>query len=296
LVIGIASTEFIFGNNNKSVTVNVQDMKITGAWDNIIEIEDHDYEFEVMGSIPRVNVNLKLKQTFRGAMEDPSITFILTPLSADGKELYELRVESTDRFNSFIQGQVGDTDIIAFVGNKVPRSFVPMPRKEWVSKIKSFGAKTIDPAQASASAAAAVAVASDRRTGLIVAIPELTSTQNVPQDIILRATASVTSGLLMNRSVQTIVDYNQMAVVQRQLQFEASDWSNTDKYAEIGKVLNIDTIAVGNVISSGSRYIVSLQLINISTLAVVGAYTSPEYSSSGMGNIENNVKRMNVKK
>ena len=111
---------------------------------------------------------------------------------------------------------------------------------------------------------------------ITVAVPELTGSRDVPRDRIIYYTDMITEGLVENPSISGVVDYNRIAEIQKQHRFEASDWSNTAKYAEIGRAFNVDTIAVGNVIENPAyarphNFDVTIQLIDINTFAVVGA-------------------------
>ena len=145
----------------------------------------------------------------------------------------------------------------------------------------------------------------DSRTGArtgprIVAMPEFTGTPSVPQDFVIGATGAATSYLLENRGVKSIVDYNRIKNLQEQLRFEVSDWSNPAKYAEIGKALNVDTIAVGTIAEGGTtlfigqEYVVSLQLIDIATLAVVGAYTHSGVAKGYLVLLKDGIKGMRI--
>jgi len=118
------------------------------------------------------------------------------------------------------------------------------------------------------------------RTGpRIVAVPQLTPTQAIPNDLVVSATSYITGYLIDNKDIHSVVDYSRIAEAQKQLQFEAGDWSNPAKYAEIGRALNVDTIAVGTIAEGGKAlgllktYDISVQLIDIATFSVVGAFT-----------------------
>jgi hypothetical protein len=132
-----------------------------------------------------------------------------------------------------------------------------------------------------------------------VAVPEFTGTPNVPKDMITAVTGSVTSHLLENPGVHSVVDYSRINALQAQLAFEASDWSNPAKYAEIGRALNVDTIAVGTIAEGGKalwdqEYVVSLQLIDIATLSVVGAYTHSGVGKGYLANLRSPIRGMRI--
>jgi hypothetical protein len=265
-------TEFI---NTRPRNIKVYDTYVSGDWRNYIEIQQGKYRLEVVEGRPRIGLRLVLKNTYTSSDERPSATLGLIPLNASGAELNAvLRVESQDRFNDFIRGQTGDTAIILFSGTKYSEGLIGINKdtsNRWVSSTRNFEVKTLVPR--------------------IVAIPELITTDDSAKNIVSSWTGAVTTGLLENKNIGNIVDQSRIQEAQRQLRFEAGDWSNPTKYAEIGRVLNVNTIAVGSVSfdrrvkgSSGDvdRYTLSLQLIDIATLSVIGAITINSTSTSNI--------------
>jgi hypothetical protein len=217
-----------------------------------------------------------------------------------------MQIATKEKFNELIRGGAGDTALITF------DSLLHVKNNEF-TLIAGFDGKTVDPPKKTAATVAANAPAAPTsastpvkkpdppsvpvsavpdtgsspvfrpRTGArtgrrIVAVPELTATKNVSEDLVISFTAAVTSGLAENKNINRVVDYNQINRIMEQHRFEASDWSNSAKYAEIGKALNVDTIAVGTISLGGKplftqMYVLSVHLVDISTMAVAGSFT-----------------------
>jgi len=266
----------------RTVTINVEEVFITGEWRNYIEVRPGRYKLEVVDDTPRISVRLVIKAAYAGTAKKPSDTLELIVMNKTGAELNTLRIESQDRFNEFIMGQPGDSLLIAFSGIKNTRAGV----HAWTQQAGSLDMRTIIPRS--------------------VAIPELVAEDNAAKAVASVITGNIISGLTENRNISNVVDYNQLQATQRQLRFEASDWSDTSKYAEIGRVLNVDTIAVGTIKTVQERRDVgvawtkwetftyqsfNLQLIDISTLQVVGSsnLNTEDY------NIRASIRNMNIK-
>ncbi|MDR0720436.1 MAG: hypothetical protein LBF78_12435 [Treponema sp.] len=295
-------------------TISVRGAEISGNWKNFIEIEDGDYLLEDLGHSSwsrktTVTVSLKLKKTFSGALNSPADTLRLIPLTRGGSAITndEFLVSSKDKFNEFIRGAPGEKARITFAdlfGNE-----------EVFPDIAGFEGKTVEESRPEARAAGSAnpadgpkdtatdpgfARGTAARTGpRVVAVPELEATGSISKDLIVGITGAVTSSLLANSNVSRVVDYNQISRIMAQHKFEAGEWSNPAKYAEIGRALNVDTITIGT-ISLGQKllfmqeYNVSVQLIDISTMSVVGACTVS--CDESFGALKNEVKKMEVKR
>jgi hypothetical protein len=290
---------------NEPRTISVRDVYISGDWKEFIAVENGDYVMEDDDGRPRIGIKLTLLKTYAGEADNPANTFELNALSANGTNMGKrFWVDNKNKFNDFVRGQKGDTTSITFIGYKMDNT------DNWFTKIEGFEAESQKPsskqkdtakdtgaaAKDSGTAAkepdpAAVVTRDTRtdpvfdnrtiaRTGpRIVAVPELTATQAIPNDLVVSATSYITGYLIDNKDIHSVVDYSRIAEAQKQLQFEAGDWSNPAKYAEIGRALNVDTIAVGTIAEGGKAlgfvktYDISVQLIDIATFSVVGAFT-----------------------
>jgi hypothetical protein len=294
-------------------TISVRDVYISGDWKDYIKIEDGDYLLEDQEGRPLISLRLTLNRAFSGAMANPAETLRLDALSAGGSALgKEFRVDSEAKFNDFVRGQEGVTTAITFTA---------MMRRDdkWFPNVAGFDAVTREPSRQTAAgqtvqpANPANVVTRDTRTDpnfenrtqartgpRVVAVPQLTGTPIIPKDLIIATTGAVTGHLLYNKGVRTVVDYSRIAEAQEQLKFEAGDWSNPSKYAEIGRALNVDTIAVGTISDGGKiifiqTYTISVQLIDIATLSVAGAFTVSSVQRVELSSeLEKAIKRMKV--
>ena len=306
-----------------AVTISVEDMYISGEWKDYIVVEDGDYLLEDLNTgsgtfdypKPRISLRLTLKQPFPGRMENPSETLRLDALSRGGAGLgkeFFIDSSSRDKFNDFVRGEPGISASITFAANY-------WKNDTWFSEVAGFDAKTREasvartaPAETTVTGSPAAPITRDTgtdplfnartraRTGpRIVAVPELTGTVNIPDDMIVGATGVLTTYLLENPGVHSVVDYTRIAEAQKQLKFEAGDLSNPAKYAEIGRALNVDTIAVGTIAEGGKMlfvqtYTVSVQLIDIATLSVAGAF-SESIMKTETANLRKPITNMRVR-
>jgi nitrous oxide reductase accessory protein NosL len=284
-------------------TVNIRDAEITGNWKNYIEIEDGDYLLEDIGSSfsrhTAITVSLKLKETFSGSLNSPADTLRLVPLTQGGSPMTddEFHVSSKEKFNEFVLGAPGDKARITFADlfgkeeafqkimnfeGKTAEEYKPAAKaaetpSSTVSNSAAAGSVSSETSPADTATDASFAHGTQARTGpRVVAVPELEATGSISQDLIVGLTGQATAALLANSNVGRVVDYNQINRIMQQHKFEAGDWSNPAKYAELGRALNVDTITVGTIalgqkILMMQEYNVSIQLIDISTMSVVGA-------------------------
>jgi hypothetical protein len=298
--------------------ISVSDTHIMGQWKDYITIEDGEYLLEDSGGANSgralITVRLSLKKSYTGRLEKPEETLVLVPLSRGGSEIAKtFSVASKEKFLELLSSEAGTSAAVTFA--------CPLTKEDrYFTQIAGFDAKTIEPAvERSADNAASTPQAdgpatrdtstdplfnprtSARRGPRIVAVPELTDTKNVPEDLIIGVTGAITSGLLKNKKVGSVVDYNQINRIMQQHRFEASDWSNPAKYAEIGRALNVDTIAIGTISSSGSvllikTYTASVQLIDISTMSIAGASNCGPYAEIALSEaLEQEIRKMDIK-
>ena len=270
---GISGIIEYFGSNRK---INVKNANISGVWKEFIEIEDDKYNLESISDKPHINLRLKLLKKYTGEEEDPSATLNLIPISKSGNELgFNFLVQSRDRFNEFITGEPGSTAIITFGSS------------EWIygsdtSKVSNFELRAFTPKSE---------LTNTKRT---VAFPELTG--DVSNDILDVATGAVTTALLKNNNIINVIDQNQIEAIQKQHNFQLTNWVDTGNYAEIGRVLNVDTIAIGTVTVTSSflskEYYLNLRLIDIETFAIVGSIS---YSTSTLNTIASDIGTMRIK-
>ncbi|GMO42719.1 MAG: hypothetical protein Pg6C_04290 [Treponemataceae bacterium] len=289
-------------NFEKSRALTIGEVAITGQWKGHIKVEPGKYTVEPgkytieddgkskESYRARINLRLTLISPYAGQQDNPAASFALVALSKSGAEMDNVfTVVSADKFNELARGKAGDSASITF---ETPFDW---GNAKWLDKIAGFDGRTEGGAAGTSTSASAGGVPAsgprntdtdpvfnprtEARTGRrIVAVPEFTVTKSISEDLAVSFTAAVTTGLANNKNINRVVDYNQINRIMKQHKFEASDWSNPAKYAEIGKALNVDTIAVGTISLGGKvlfvqDIVVAVQLIDISTMAVAGSFT-----------------------
>jgi hypothetical protein len=99
----------------------------------------------------------------------------------------------------------------------------------------------------------------------------------------------ITQGLMEHkeRGKFRIVDTTQIDRIITQHNFEMSDWSDSDKIAEVGKALNADIICItilgGNQLqlsSSRASLMISVTFLDVNTMEVLGSF-SKSYRDPG---------------
>lgn len=69
----------------------------------------------------------------------------------------------------------------------------------------------------------------------------------------------------------TVVDRSSFDKIKSQHRFEASDWSNTEKVAELGKALNANQIITGQISQFGSQLVCTVRLVDVNTTEIVSS-------------------------
>ena len=89
-----------------------------------------------------------------------------------------------------------------------------------------------------------------------------------------------------NTGTANVVDRNSFDKIQAQLKFQSSDWSNSEKVAQLGKALNADHVIVGQLLQFKGRLIVTIKIIDVNTTTILGSYTEK------LGGIESLLDRL----
>ena len=276
---------------NKSRPINVKDVYISGEWKDFIKIEDGSYVLEDTSAGPQIGVKITLIKPYTGAEENPARSLLLNPTNKAGTNIgREFLIEPRDKFNDLVKSSAGTSAVITF------RTLIGKDDK-WFPLIAGFDAVT-RPRSSSESAASASAPSQPAPNLRVVAVPPFTGIGNVPDELITGITTVVPNYLRGNPGIRTAMDINQINALR--LNFQADDWQNPAKFTEIGKALNVDTIAVGT-ITVGERlafqqtYIVTLRLVDTATLAEVAFYTTDAVSrNTYTPYLEVQVKRMKI--
>ena len=264
----------VLGACNKKI--NVEDVFVSGEWKEFIKVEDGVYEIEKDLTTAKINLRLILLNEYTGERRDPAATLSLIPLTKNGSELnYSFLIQSRDRFNEFIFREPGTITSITFSSSSI--------RSVNLFKINNFELKSFTPEPK---------LTLIKRT---IAFPELTG--EVSNDILNIAMGAVTTELFKNNDILNVIDHNQIEAIQKQHDFQLTDWADTSNYAEIGRVLNVNTIAIGTVTAArnswGSiEYHLYLRFIDIDTFAVIGSFS---YSTTTPKDIARNLSYTSIK-
>ena len=92
----------------------------------------------------------------------------------------------------------------------------------------------------------------------------------VTQDEVEAITELYISELVETKKVK-IVDRANFDKVMKELNFQNSDWSNSEKTAKLGQALNARFISFGKIMKLGKNYNISVSVIDITTSEFVAA-------------------------
>ena len=84
---------------------------------------------------------------------------------------------------------------------------------------------------------------------------------------------------LVDAGVVKIVDRANFDKVMKELKFQSSDWSNSEKTAKLGKALNARFISRGKIMKLGSNLIISASVIDIQTAEIVALTNKVSYEN-----------------
>lgn len=76
-----------------------------------------------------------------------------------------------------------------------------------------------------------------------------------------------------NTGSASVVDRNSFDKIKTQLSFQSSDWSNADKVAQLGKALNANHVAVGQLLQFRSQIAVTIKIIDVNTTTILASHT-----------------------
>lgn len=74
-----------------------------------------------------------------------------------------------------------------------------------------------------------------------------------------------------NTGKAKIVDRSSLEKIKTQQDFQNSDWSNTDKVAEMGKALNASMVVTGQIMMFKSTLVTTIKLIDVNTTEIVSS-------------------------
>ena len=71
-----------------------------------------------------------------------------------------------------------------------------------------------------------------------------------------------------------VVDRNSFDKIRAQLNFQSSDWSDSDKIAQLGKALNASQVVVGRLLKFHNTIVMTVRVIDINTTIILSAYVN----------------------
>lgn len=70
-----------------------------------------------------------------------------------------------------------------------------------------------------------------------------------------------------------VVDRTSFDKIKAQLSFQASDWSNSDKVAQLGKALNANQVVVGQLFKFREQIVMTVKVIDVNTTTILASHT-----------------------
>ena len=70
-----------------------------------------------------------------------------------------------------------------------------------------------------------------------------------------------------------VVDRTSFDKIRAQLSFQASDWSDSDKVAQLGKALNANQVVVGQLLKFREQIITTIKVIDVNTTTILASHT-----------------------
>ena len=74
-----------------------------------------------------------------------------------------------------------------------------------------------------------------------------------------------------NLGVANIVDRSSFDKIKKELSFQDSDWSDSNKVAELGRALNANQVVVGQLMKRRNKVILTVKILDVNTTAIVAA-------------------------
>lgn len=79
-----------------------------------------------------------------------------------------------------------------------------------------------------------------------------------------------------------IVDRSSLEKIKKQQEFQTSDWSNTDKVAEMGKALNASMVVTGQIMMFKSNIVTTIKLIDVNTTEIISSVVEKTSSTDDL--------------
>lgn len=85
-----------------------------------------------------------------------------------------------------------------------------------------------------------------------------------------------------NTGKAKIVDRSSLEKIKKQQEFQTSDWSNTDKVAEMGKALNASMVVTGQIMMFKSNLVTTIKLIDVNTTEIISSVVEKTSSTDDL--------------
>lgn len=85
-----------------------------------------------------------------------------------------------------------------------------------------------------------------------------------------------------NTGKAKIVDRSSLEKIKKQQEFQNSDWSNTDKVAEMGKALNASMVVTGQIMMFKSNLVTTIKLIDVNTTEILSSVVEKTNSTEDL--------------
>ena len=74
-----------------------------------------------------------------------------------------------------------------------------------------------------------------------------------------------------NLGVVNIVDRSSFDKIKKELSFQDSDWSDSNKVAEMGRALNACEVAVGQLMKRRNKIILTVKILDVNTTTIIAS-------------------------
>jgi len=84
---------------------------------------------------------------------------------------------------------------------------------------------------------------------------------------------SIFTSNFANLGVANIVDRTHFDKIKKELSFQDSDWSDSNKVAELGHALNANQVAVGQIMKRGSAVFLVVKILDVNTTTIIASHS-----------------------
>jgi hypothetical protein len=282
-------------------TIRAQGVEILGPLSAYVTIPAGKYTVKINEtdkSVLVLGLDLELLKTYPGDPAEAAAGLAVIPTDKAGIRLegYHFTVSSMDKFANLLEGEPGRTSLITFRGTvdaNIAANKKPGFARAVFRAVRGFEGTVYE---------------SSVDDEIVVAVSALAKGEDVPDNIAAKETSELVEGLRQNRYVTRVVDYSQVERIMEQHRFEAGDWSNSDKVAEIGRALNANVIIIGTITLSGKTpgslgplklmddlpiYSVGVQLLDVNTMEILGALN---VNNTNTSSVSLAVSRMEIRR